>query len=212
MMAKKMKIMDLVLAVVIGLIVIGYIGPVALQSFAASNIGTGQLSTASGSFIFSGNVTSGELANISISFSNGSTFVYLFEFNATNGSTCLTLNCIPVNLTGVESTGRWWNQSYYASGNLTSAINANTSTASIVTAVNTTNRTTLTAVSSGASGNQITLSDNALNLASSGLSGGQDSSLGRQALYAIFVTVLPIIGAFIFLYLIYMWIKHAGVK
>lgn len=205
----KIKVMDLIIGVTIGLIIIGYVGPTALQSFANSNIGTGQLTTASGVFTFSGNVTSGELANISISFNNGTTFVYRFEFNATNGSTCLTLNCISVNLTG--SDGRYWNQSYYASGNLTAAINANTSTASIVTASNTTNKTTITAVSSGATGNNIALSDNTANLASSGLSGGQDSSLGKQALYAIFVTVLPILGALLFLFLIYLWIRHAGV-
>lgn len=206
----KIKIIDLIIAVTIGLIVIGYIGPVALQSFAASNIGTGQLGTATGAFTFSGNVTSGELANISISFSNGTTFIYALEFNATNGSACTkTINCIPVNLTGVD--GRYWNQSYYASGNLTTAINSNTSTASIVTAANTTNKTTITAVASGATGNNIALSTTASKIVASGLIGGQDSSLGKQALYAIFVTVLPILGALLFLFLIYMWIRHAGV-
>lgn len=124
--------------------------------------------TASGTFTFSGNVSNGELVNIT--HPNGS--VYRFEFNTTNGSTCLTTDCIPVNLTGVEPTGRWWNQSWYASGNLTAAINANATVASFVTAANTTNITTITADAPGAGWNSVVLSDNAANVASSGLSGG----------------------------------------
>ncbi len=128
---------------------------------------------ATGTFTFSGNVSNGELVNITYG-----AVVYRFEFNTTaNGSTpvCLTPNCISVNLQAVAN-GEVWNTSVRASGNLTAAINANASTAALVAAVNTTNVTTLTAVTTGTGGNSITLSDNAAAIASSGLSGGVDGA------------------------------------
>ena len=152
---------------ILALAIIFTIGPVIGYNVESANT-VPSVATATGTFIFSGNVSNGELANIT----NGAS-VYIFEFNTTGtspGNVCLTNNCIRINLT----TG--YNTSVLASGNLTDAINANTSTSALVTAVNTTNKTTLTAVNSGKAANSYSLSDNAVNIASSGLSGGVDGS------------------------------------
>lgn len=134
---------------------------------------------ATGTFTFSGNVSDNELVNIT----NGNA-VYRFEFNTTNNGSaiiCKTTACIPVNLSGIIVAGvtnqpKLYNQSYLASGNLTATINANVSTAALVSAANTTNKTTLTAVTVGDGQNSITLSDNTANVASSGMAGGTDGS------------------------------------
>jgi hypothetical protein len=126
---------------------------------------------ATGTYTFSGNVSNGELVNIT----NGAA-VYRFEFNTTgNGAdttVVLTANAIRVNASSIGS----WNSSVKASGNLTAAINANASAAAIVTAANTTSKTTLTAVTIGDGSNSITLADNAVNIASTGMAGGTDGS------------------------------------
>lgn len=139
---------------------------------------------ASGTYTFSGNVSNGELVNIT----NGNA-VYRFEFNTTaNGSaaTCITTNCIVVNLSEQAGTTdnpnpNTYNGSVKASGNLTATINANVSTAALLTAANTTNLTTVTADAGGTTGNSISLADNAANIVSAGLSGGVDGSSWSSA-------------------------------
>lgn len=152
---------------------------------------------ATGTFTFSGNVSNGELVNIT----NGAA-VYRFEFNTTNNGSaiiCQTTDCIPVNLSGVIETGMkapiYYNQSYLASGNLTVTINANASTAALLTAANTTNRTTLTADSAGLNGNTITLSDNAANVASSPMSGGAEPNRAPTAVMLIAQTAVSIMAS-----------------
>lgn len=128
---------------------------------------------ASGTIQFSGNVSNGELVNIT----NGAS-VYRFEFNTTGidpPNVCLTANCIRVNVLAPSGL-IGWNTSIRASGNLTAAINANATVAAIVSAQNTTNLTTLRAASVGIAGNSITLSDNSGNIATSSMSGGTDAN------------------------------------
>lgn len=126
---------------------------------------------ATGTFTFSGNVTSAQWVNIT-----SANTIYTLEFNATRNALgqlaeCTITNCIVVNLT------IGFNGSYSASGNLTNVINnvdgyGNTSLASLVTATNTSQRTTITADTAGTAGNSITLSDTSANIASSAMSGG----------------------------------------
>ena len=95
---------------------------------------------ATGVLTFSGNVTTGELVNITI---GGTT--YAFEFNTTG--TGVTAGYINVDVSG------GYNTSVLASGNLTDAINNNATLAALITAVNTTNTTTITADAAGTTAN-----------------------------------------------------------
>lgn len=132
---------------------------------------------ASGTFTFTGNVSNGDVVNIT----SGSS-VYHLEFNTTAHSTivCVTANCIAVNLTGLA--GQVFQEGYRAPQNLTNAINNNASLAALVTAVNGSNVSTLTAVTTGTLGNNIVLSDNSAKVTSSGLSGGTDGNPNAAAL------------------------------
>lgn len=166
-------ILPMLFIVILAFAFYGQLSPVTIAPGITNYENTSQidgvLRAASGTFTFSGNVSNGELANIT----NGAA-VYRFEFNTSgnpNLATVLTANAIRVNVSDIGS----WNDSIRASGNLTAAINANASTAAILTAANTTNLTTLTADTAGTSGNSITLADNAANIASSGLAGGSAS-------------------------------------
>ncbi len=128
-------IVDFILIVVVATIGINLF-------FAIDTDGTAAVA-ATGSLTFTGNVTTGEMVNIT---NSGTT--YTFQFNTTgNGTT--NPSYIPVNV----SNG--YNTSIRASGNLTTAINNNATVAAFVTAVNTTNTTTLTADTTGTSGNSI---------------------------------------------------------
>jgi len=163
---------------------------------------------ATGTFSFGSitqNVSNGEAANIT----DPSGFKWIFEFNTTGmgglaQDTCYVYRasggCIPVNV----SYGMGWNSSTYASGNLSRAINNNVSTSANTTATNTTTVVTLTAVNAGKSGNSFVLSDNAVNITSSGLSGGADAKSGwtggqknayqaLPGLYAIGLVIIMII-------------------
>jgi hypothetical protein len=129
---------------------------------------------ASGALTFTGNVSNGELVNIT----NG-VAVYRFEFNTTaagSAATCLTTNCVIVNLTP------GYNSSVKASGNLTAAINANVSVAAFVTAVNTTNTTTITADTAGSAGNSIGTVETlaAASWGAATLTGGSDANTANQ--------------------------------
>lgn len=168
-------------AIVVGilaLVVIYTIIPVVgSQLDTAVTIPTSVYST--GTFTFSGNVSNGELVNIT----SGAN-VYRFEFNTTNNGsaiTCVTTNCIPVNLTyqGVCASCDNWNSSNRTFMNLTGAINGNASTAAMVTATNTsgvsTNTTTITSDAYGTGGNYA-LADTGANIASSGMTGGATGS------------------------------------
>lgn len=160
-------------AVVVGAMML-YVGLLTTMTVSSTVGDTLTPTAATGTLTFSGNVSNGELINITTN--DGST--YLFEFNTTAGSTiaCLTANCIPINLTDSGDDDRMYNLSWEASGNLTDAINANASTAAIVTAVNSTNLTTLTYYVTGTGGNAVSLSGNAANITLSGLSGGVEGT------------------------------------
>ena len=202
------NILDLVLGAIIAFLIIGYLGPIGIQSMVnATGFNNGQASAATGTYTFSANVSNGELVNIT----NGAN-VYNLEFNTTAHSTiaCITDNCIPVNLTGTSDI--MWNQSVFASGNLTAAINGNATLAALLTAANTTNLTTITADTAGSAGNNIVLSDNAAGVASSGLSGGRDSSQGAAIIYTVFTTVMPIIAAIVFFVIIIFIVRGSRRK
>lgn len=164
----------------------------------------GGVGTASGVLTFSGNVSNGELVNIT----NGNA-VYRFEFNTTiNGSgtpACLTTNCIPVNLN--PSYNVFYNTSVLASGNLTAAINANASVAALVTAVNTTNTTTITADASGSSYNSIGTTENGAQTAwgSSTLIGGGDRVIENMS--AASETLVDQLPLFLVLVLLMVFIR-----
>ena len=201
-------ILDLVLGAIIAFLIIGYLGPIGVQSMVnATGFNDGQSAAAIGSYTFSANVSNGELVNIT----NGVN-VYNLEFNTTAHSTiaCITDNCIPVNLTGTGDI--MWNQSVFASGNLTTAINGNATLAALLTAVNTTNLATITAVTAGSAGNNIALSDNAAGVASVGLSGGRDASQGTAIIYTIFRTVMPLISAIVFFIIIVFIVRSSRSK
>jgi hypothetical protein len=192
----SMAMLFVVVSSVLVLIVGGFFAYIGL--FLNANVAStfdSQLNPAAaiGKFTFSGTgetvINNGELINITNS--NGN--VYRFEFNTSgnpNLATVLTANAIRVNITS----GSGHNTSILASGNLTTAINANTSTSALVTAVNTTNLTTLTFTSTGIIGNSITLSDNAINIASSGMSGGVEGTAAWATTKANVMTGYTVIG------------------
>lgn len=166
--------------------------------------------TAGGALTFSGNVSNGELVNIT----NGAA-VYRFEFNTTgNGSAevCKTTNCIIVALSqtaGTEASPNpnVYNSSVKASGNLTAAINANASTLALVTAANTTNKTTITAVASGKSYNSIATSENGAAIAwgAATLTGGGDRiTKNMSSASTVLVDQLPL---FLILVLLMVFVK-----
>lgn len=163
----------------------------------------GGVGTSSGVLTFSGNVSNAELVNIT----NGAA-VYRFEFNTTNNGTtivCQTTNCIPVNLSG--SYPAMFNHSWLASGNLTAAINANASVAALVTAANTTNKTTITAVASGKSYNSIATSENGAAIAwgAATLTGGGDRvTQNMSSASTVLVDQLPL---FLILVLLMVFVK-----
>jgi len=144
---------------------------------------------ASNTLTFTGNVSNGELVNITYGDA-----IYRFEFNTShpnNGTDTLTANAIRVNLT----TG--YNFSWLASGNLTNAINANVSTAAIVTASNTTNVTTLTADSVGRFYNSLYATSENLasaSWASTSLTGGKDIVYGQSSTISYAGVVIPLMG------------------
>ena len=173
-------IVDIVyIAVVLGIAVVAGSITLFLTNQVLNTTGTipGSAATnATGTVTFSGNVSNGEAVNLT----DPSGFKYIFEFNTTDRGalaqdTCYVYRtsggCIPVNV----SYNMGWNNSFSASGNLTATINANTTVHANVTAVNTTNRTSLSALA-GTPGNSMILSDNALNVTVSGLSGGSNQT------------------------------------
>lgn len=111
-----------------------------------------------GNFVFNGtNITSdntGVITNVTIT--NGAA-IYIFEFNTTaaGDQLCVVANCILLNVRNV-------NTSLGAATNLTLAINSNTSTAALVTAVRSGNTTFVTSDSRSTTGNSIVLSDDSL--------------------------------------------------
>lgn len=166
--------------------------------------------TASGALTFSGNVSNGELVNIT----NGAA-IYRFEFNTTaNGSNAvaITTNAIVINLSRTAGTTAYpnplvYNNSYLASGNLTAAINANASTLALVTAANTTNKTTITAVASGKSYNSIATSENgaAIVWGAATLTGGGDrATKNMSGASTVLVVQLPL---FLILVLLMVFVK-----
>lgn len=140
---------------------IGILASIGLNLFYSVDTDGTPAVAATGTLTFTGNVTTGELVNIT----NGG--VHTFEFNTTGTGTSSS-TYINVDVSGSNNT------SVIASGKLTDAINANASTAAQVTAVNTTNVTTLTAVTAGTAGNSIGTTDTVTNAAfgSATLTGG----------------------------------------
>lgn len=138
---------------------------------------------AAGSFAFNGsNFTSdgsvGMITNATIT--NGAA-IYIFEFNTSSQANrqCAVANCILVNVS-------YTNTSLGGATNLTVAINANTSTAAIVTATRTANTTVVTYDTRSTAGNSIVLSDDAPQgqtnwIASTNLSGGSNDVTGQAA-------------------------------
>ncbi len=190
---------DLLLGALIAFMLIGYVGPIAIQSMVnATGLSNGKDATATGFFAFgTGNISNGDMVNIT-----NATSKLTFEFNTSARSpiACIAANCIPINLTGVNTV---WNNSQFASGNLTTAINANASAAAIVTATNTSNLTSISYYKVGSEGNGVTLTDSSANIVASGLSGGQDSYTSKAVVYSIFTITMPIIGVIAFLLIIY---------
>jgi len=141
-MANKVMTMAGLGAMVLGTVLIivlyGIVPMIGYQIDTAVDIPTDTKAT--GALTFSGNVTTGELVNITV---GGVT--YAFEFNTTG--TGVSAGCINVDV----SSG--FNTSVLASGNLTDAINNNATLAALITAVNTTNTTTVTAVAAGTTAN-----------------------------------------------------------
>lgn len=103
--------------------------------------------------VFSGNVTTGELVNIT-----AEGVVYAFEFNTTGTGTSDPV-FINVDVSSAANT------SILASGELTDAINGNATLAALITAVNTTNQTTVTAVAAGETANGYTTTETCANAA-----------------------------------------------
>ena len=121
------------------LLVILYVGVNIIQNVSnATSLDAGEYAT--GVLTFSDNVTTGELVNIT----DGSA-TYTFEFNTTG--TGATAGYINVDV----SSG--YNTSVLASGNLTDAINAEATISDLITAVNTTDTTTITADAVGTAAN-----------------------------------------------------------
>ncbi len=134
--------------------------------------------SATGNLNISGNTSNNDLVNIT-----SGTAVYRFEFNTSVASptNCNTANCIIVNVFNT-------NKSLNSATNLTAAINANASTAALVTATtvagtNGYNYTTLTYTSRGVAGNSIALAETGTNIAKSGttLLGGVDDVTGQAS-------------------------------
>lgn len=125
---------------------------------------------ASGVLTFTGNTSNGELVNIT-----NSGVTYTFEFNSSSltPTVCKTPTLTVCIIVNVNTT----NTSVISSGNLTNAINNNASVAAFVTAVNTTNKTTLSYITTGVAGNSaVTLAENVTNAGwgASTLTGGVD--------------------------------------
>lgn len=121
-----------VAASILTIAVVFLLAPMIGGSFENSGPTLATDTAATGILTFSGNVTTGELVNIT-----AGGVVYSFEFNTTG--TGVTAGCINVDVSG------GYNDSVNASGNLTDAINNNATLAGLITAANTTNTTTITA-------------------------------------------------------------------
>lgn len=142
------------------LLVILYVGVNIIQGVGdATELEAGTYAT--GALTFSGNVTTGELVNIT----DGST-TYTFEFNTTG--TGVTAGYINVDVSSGSNT------SVLASGELTDAINNNATLAALITAVNTTNTTTITADVASTTANSYGTTENGAQTAwaSTTMSGG----------------------------------------
>ena len=153
--------------------------------------------TSSGTITFSGNVSNGELVNLT-----WGDAVYRFEFNTTAlGADCQTANCIRVNVTAFTNT------SDGAATNLTTAINANASTAALVTATHSTNRTTVTADAIGRQYNLLATAENAANAAwgAETLTGGSNGTTANMSTSA--TTLVDQIPLFLVLVLLMVFIK-----
>jgi hypothetical protein len=133
---------------------------------------------ASGNFNISGNVSNGDMANIT----NGAA-LYMFEFNTTSPSpsACQMANCIIVNVYNS-------NDSLRAATNLTAAINANATLSPLVTASTTAgsngyNFTSISADTRGTAANSYSLAKSGTNIAFSGatLSGGVNDVTGQTS-------------------------------
>lgn len=155
----------------------------------SSNLIASRGAYATGNISFNGNVSNGELFNIT-----SGTAVYRFEFNTSvaSPSICLTTNCIIVNVYNT-------NTSVASAVNLTAAINGNASVAAIVTATDSTNVTGLTYVSRGTAGNSVALSDNGalFNVSGATLLGGLEDVTGASAQTNInnyVIITLPLMG------------------
>lgn len=168
----------------------------------------GSVATATGTVTFSGNVTPGNAVNLT----DPSGFKYVFEFNTTGRGglatdTCYIYasspGCIPVNV----SYNLGWNSTPYEVGNLSKAINGNTTVSANVTSVNSTTVVTLTAITTGTLYNSMVLSTNGANIAVSGLSGGANSgysswSPSSQTAWAPVPTIVVVVIVIIFLVLL----------
>jgi hypothetical protein len=159
----------------------------ALPSTGMTVTSSGQY--ASGSFAFNGqNVTNLETVTIT----NGAG-VYLFEFNTSNygvSSNCVAANCILVNLSNT-------NKSLNAATNLTTAINANITTAALVTATLSGNTSLISADTIGTTANSIVLTKNTVSVTATGLSGGIAQISGTTNLNSIMnyvSTTMPLFG------------------
>lgn len=141
---------------------------------------------------FTGNVSNGELVNITDAITGS---VYRFEFNTTGtnpGTVCLTANCIRVNVSIP------YNTSIYGAANLTTAMNANTSFASLLTASN--NNENIAVVTYNTIGRTyngvVTTADTVTNAAwtNSAITGGQDRVMGQAETITYATIVLPLMG------------------
>lgn len=151
-----------VIAIMVGasLTYVGYFTTTAIRGSADATLTP---TAATGTFVFSGDSITGELANIT----NGNA-VYLFRFNTTGTGCGTQTNCIPVDVSGGKT-------AILSSTALTAAIVGNASAAALVTAADdAAGTTTLTYTATGVAGNSVTLSDTGTNITSSGLSGGVD--------------------------------------
>jgi hypothetical protein len=165
-MEKQMTMAGLgamVLGVVLIIVLFGIIPTIGESIDTAVTLPTD--TDATGALTFSGNVTTGELVNIT-----ANSVVYTFEFNTTG--TGVTDGYINVDVSG------GYNTSILASGNLTDAINNNATLATLITAVNTTNTTTVTAVTAGTTANSYATTETGAQTAwaSATLTGGVDGS------------------------------------
>lgn len=164
---------------------VGYFTTIAIRSSADATLTP---TAATGTFTFSGNSITGEFANVTYN-----SVVYPFRFNTTGSGCGGVADCIAVDLSG-------GNTAILSSTALTATVTDNATVAAFVTPTDDlAGVTTLTFVSTGITGNSVTLSDTGANITSSGLSGGVDGVSTWAAQTAMVNTSFTLIGIILML-------------